>query len=464
MADKIFVCTRDECKIGFEKYAYLKSHFAGKHPGETIPTEGECGVDSLPEGYTMRTTKATQKAPVASNTVNPTAQEQPPRSDPPPPPAPQSKTVYRETGDPSGILKNIMSTYPGMSEAVVNEVMSWVEVKGTLHPMEVRHLLSQMAGVPKGAPDIISQKYQLAVTKAASEGDSNIQMTLSQWYNTPQQAGESPLTMMPGHMFPQQPFNQTGMPPLQYGIPYQPPSALGYPNYPGFQYGPYNMQSQQPPPQDGTQSNPELEARFGQVNEAVAGLTNLVETLSKQIIETEEQKKEEALIKRIEGIENAILQLINAPKKDEVSDAVMENLKGLQAKIEAMHEETTANKISSLEERIGTLTEALAQNKDNEIKSLKNQLDEVKKIASEKPPVTGRTEMDIVGDLANKIVEKAGEAGKDVRAVVMRQANAQDFNPNRNSSEDRARLGNRIASVVEDEALLEQKEDQFRYQ
>jgi hypothetical protein len=38
-----------------------------------------------------------------------------------------------------------------------------------------------MAGVPKGATDIIPQKYQLAMAKAAQEGQAEVRMALSAW-------------------------------------------------------------------------------------------------------------------------------------------------------------------------------------------------------------------------------------------------------------------------------------------
>jgi hypothetical protein len=485
MSEKIYICSRDGCKAGFEKYAYLRSHFLGKHPGESPPPKDECEVETLPEGYTLRATKGSKKPVSASNPVKSPAQEASPEGGSPPPAQeePQKVTppssqapptegttppVYRTTPQLSNILRSILTKYPGIPGGVVDEILDWEEQQGSpLHPAQVAHLLNQMANVPKGASEIIPQKYALAMQKAAQQGNADVQMTVAGWqqYGT-QQTGGNPLTMMPGQMF-QQPGNQTGMPPMQYGVPYQ---MQGYPNYPpgqmypGYQYGPYNVQNQQPPPQEGKQPDPETEARFNQMGEAVTGLTNLVENLSKQILETEQQKKEEALNARLDGMEKAILQLAQLPKTDENANALAEAIKDTQTQIALMREEATANKISSLEERIGTLTDALAQNKDNEIVNLKNQLDELKRTTSEKPPVTGRTEMDIVGDLANKVVEKMGEAGKDVRAVVMRQATAQGFDPNRSKPEDRAKLGDRIASVVEQEALLEQKEDQFRYQ
>jgi hypothetical protein len=40
---------------------------------------------------------------------------------------------------------------------MVYDIMDWVNDKGDLHPMQVRHLLIQMAGVPNGAADTIPQ-------------------------------------------------------------------------------------------------------------------------------------------------------------------------------------------------------------------------------------------------------------------------------------------------------------------
>jgi hypothetical protein len=479
MEDKYYVCRKEGCLVAFPEYNSLRMHFLGKHRNEPIPTEEDSAVTELPEGYTVKLPDSAKKKPrneakspqnpdgpqslpaaTSVNTVNPpagsTLQGQ----------IAQQGSVYKQPTDTSSILRKILSEFPGMKgkEDLIEEIMSYSEYsQGPIHPVELRNLLNAMAS-PKGAAEIIPQKYQMALMKAAQEGNTTVQMMFSGWQYGQQRSPDNlNLGNIPGQVFPQQPGNQTGMPPLQYGVPYQAP---GYPNYsygqmnPGYPYYGQNQPPSQPPPQEGKQPDPEIEA----IKETMAGLTNLVQGLSKQILETEEQKKEEALNARLEKLESLIIQVANTPKTDENANALAEAIKDTQTQIALMREEATANKISSLEERIGTLTDALAQNKDNEIVNLKNQLDELKRTTSEKPPVTGRTEMDIVGDLANKVVEKMGEAGKDVRAVVMRQATAQGFDPNRSKPEDRAKLGDRIASVVEQEALLEQKEDQFRYQ
>lgn len=463
MADKIFVCKKDECKVGFEKYAYLKSHYMGKHPSEAAPPEEDCGVDSLPEGYSMRVTKASKKTPAATNTVTPPVQEATARANTPPASESTNDSVYKKESDSTSILHKIMSGFPGLKPEVVKEVLSYAEFHGTLHPSDVRYYLSMMEGVSKNTTELVVHKYGLALQKAAIEGNNAIRTTVANWQFGPQTPSEMPVPMIPGQTGHQQPFNQTGMPPLQYGVPYPPPA---YPNYPGYPYyAPYTPNApQQPPPQEGVQSGSEIDARFSQMkeemNEVVASLSNAVQALSNQIIQTEEQKKEEALNARLEKLESLIIQVANAPKTDENANAAAEAIKEVQLQISAMREEANANKISALEEKIGSLTDALAQNKDNEITNLRAQLEEIKRIASEKT-VTGRSEYDTIFELANKALEKIGEAGKDVRAVVMRQATEQLYDPLRSNAADRALKGEQIAAVVENEANLQEKEKRF---
>ena len=107
----------------------MLSTTTGAHRDGRAPGKERCSIEEIPEGFTLAGAKPKDKAKV-----------EPQRP-------PEMTSVCKEIPQPSSILYRVLSEFPGLDKEVVTEVMSWAEYEGTLHPTEVSHLLSQMAGV-----------------------------------------------------------------------------------------------------------------------------------------------------------------------------------------------------------------------------------------------------------------------------------------------------------------------------
>jgi len=427
MSDRYFIC--EQCKKAFPRYNSLVMHYNSTHRGDPHPTRDECMVEELPEGYELRLPREKK---VAKEAAIPKEEEGVP---------PKKESVYREMPEPSNILYRILSRFPGLPESAVTEVMDWVQYRGVLHPMEVNHLLNQLAGVPKGAANIISQKYQLAMQKAAQEGNAELQMTLAGWqYNQPQPGQFGAISPMPGIM---------GQPSGQYNpyIPWRQPQT-GYP-----QNQPYQPLLYQPPQSE--KPNKEI----AELREVIEAQQNQIAQLANTLTKTEERKKEDALNARLSQIENAVTAIINRPGTDEGESKSNKELEKLSNEIKGLREERINNQIASLERTISELKEQQSISQQDRIEQLENKLDEYKRLAEK--PATGRTEMDVIGSAIDKGMDRLSEAGKDIRAVVTAPQTREQYNPQRKGIEQRRKMGEKIAKKVEDEARRIAKEDTF---
>jgi len=399
-------------------------HYAGKHKGEAHPTKEECEVAEVPEDYTLKEPDG-DKSKVKKIDTGASGQSK----------------IYKEMPEPSSILREVLANFPGLQEDVTTEIMSWADMKGVLHPMEVGHLLSQMAGVPKGAVSIIPQKYQLAMQKAAAEGNADLQMTLTSWGVGSQQppvGGFMPMSGLPGQIGP--PMNMMGYPFGGGGYP-------GSTQYLGYPYPP-------PPPvlkKEEQEMNPEADARLTRMEEVIS-------TLVTKITESEEQKKEAALNARLEKIENAIMAIAQNPNTGEGDTKSDETLKELRGEITALKAEITTNRIKILEDKITSLSTAISEGRQDAIGKLEEEIKGLKEGGKDK---TGKNEMDVIASVLDKTLDTVKEAGKDIKSIVMAGPNRERFDPSRLSREAREAAGSKIAETLETEASVRAKEAAF---
>lgn len=457
MAGKIYLCLAG-CKIGFPGYNNLKGHYGNKHKGEKVPAPEECTVEELPEGYTM---SRTAPAPGAST---PAADEKSEKETPGADRGAEKeehKSVYRSMPEPSNILKKILESYPGMKEGVVNEIMSWCEMKGILHPMEVGMLLKGMADVPKGAAEIIPQKYTFALNKAATEGQAEIQMLLSGWGAVPGfgQAGADKMPFgQPGG------FGGFGSGMMPFGLN----PALGGGFFGGVNK-PWWMGPGSPGAEPGVES-PADAARNKEIESLKDGqnqLSKSVEALINKMTETEEQKKEAAINARFEKMEAMFAELVQAinanPKGEDATDKAFETLtrelQETKAEIGKMREEAAQAQIKKLEDQLAELSTHLKSQDDARFKKLEDELAEAKAAAAK--PVTGRTEMDVISDLATKAIDTVKEAGRDVKTIMLSGQTKERFDPTRGSAKQREAAGEKIVVALEHEASLSDTEKEY---
>jgi len=98
----------------------------------------------------------------------------------PPPKGAKEEGVWKEGADANRILEQVLQSNPDIAPKHVREIMSWAELRGQLHPMEVAHLLNNMKGISSQTANIVSQKYAFALQKAATEGKAQISIGLIQ--------------------------------------------------------------------------------------------------------------------------------------------------------------------------------------------------------------------------------------------------------------------------------------------
>jgi len=310
--------------------------------------------------------------------------------------------------------------------------------------MQLSHLLSQMAGVPKGAASIIPQKYQLAMQKAAQEGNAEIGMTLSGWQYGQLQPQPGQLGAMP---------SQTGTPPIN--IIGQPLTGGGFIGYPQPQYHLY-----QPPP--GYQPSPKEEPNK-ELDEKFERLEGMIGQLAGKITESEEERKEARLNARLDKLEETILALASQPKSVESETKTDEKLKELAGEITGLKGEIANNQIATLSARITELQSQIATSKEENLKDAIKKLEEDVAEAKEKAekPVVGRTEMDVIASLGEKAIEAAREGGRQITSVVGAPQTRERFNPLRKPTEVREKEGEQLAKAIEHKAEVVTEEDTF---
>jgi hypothetical protein len=354
-------CLVPDCKVKevYDHFPTLVVHYINEHAQTPRPRKEEVEVKEIPAGYQLHISKKkalqTPPPPAFNDApINPPIDAAiKPQIDAPPAPSDKKdvpSSPYKQAMEPTLILNKILDTYPGLDKTLIAEIMDWVELKGTLHPMEVSHLLSNMAGVPKGAADIIPQKYQLAMAKAAQEGQAEVQMALATWGG--QMGGQGrgsfgPLSLIPG---------QGGNVMFPFGF---------YPNPYG---GPWLGQADVTK-QDHTESAADVERnkRLEGLEKNQTEASKTLEAILKKITETEEQKKEAALNARLDKLEGMIVEATSSPKTDETKDknfeAILAELKETRTEMAKIKEDAAQAWIVSLEASVKALSESL-QSKD----------------------------------------------------------------------------------------------------
>lgn len=463
-----YKCPIPDCasKEVYDYYPTLVLHYGKEHRGSAKLTKDQCIIEEIPQGYILHSNlrkPAPVSTPAGGGAANaPGGSTGATTGDGQGHDIPGSRNVYRQSPEPSNILQRILESYPGLDKAVVAEIMNWVELEGSLHPMQVRHLLTQMAGVPKGAADIIPQKYTLALRKAAAEGEAEVQMTLHTWGAGGFAPRNNPLGVMG--------MDQGGWPTMNYG--YNPGSFGGLPT--GAR-SPFWMGMGGPAgPSETPQESPADIARSKEIEDIKANqslLNKALETLIQKMTETEEQKKEAAMNARFEKLEGMFAELVtslsNPPKNDDVKDkayeALMAEMKETKSEIAKMREETSHNQIKLLEEKVEGLTTELSitmKNRDEEhIKKLESELAEVKEAA--RKPVTGRTEIDVIADSLKTVGDITKEAGRDIKTFIMSRDTKEKHNPLRVPSGERKTAGERLAAAAEKAATLSEQEMEY---
>lgn len=228
--------------------------------------------------------------------------------------------LYKAKADQNDILKGILMKHPSITQEQMDEVMSWTDLKGPLHPFELTHLLSNMEKIPKTTANIIGQKYGVALNKAALEGEAEIQMFLSQ----------AP------RLSPTQPF---GFGPMQ---PYQQPTSPQT-------YQPWQSQQWTQPQQQAitTEDVRKMikevtdekvkEDKLDAMEKNVQSLTNAVHTLTETVQEGGGVSQEEDVIKITEPIRDDKGNII----VDANGNPITRTIAGPASKITSMEDPAT---------------------------------------------------------------------------------------------------------------------------
>ena len=397
-----FLCP--QCKLAYPTFRGFHLHWVKNHADLPKPKAEEIEVEELPPEYELR-----EPRPKKKRTPEPAYEEieklkreisklkESPRTLPE---EEESKGgPYKDAGNPNEILRNILLSYPKMSEDVVNEIMSWAEYE-TLTPMAVEHLLSNMT-VPKGAASIIPQKYGLALQKAAASGDAKIQMLLAGW------GGGVERPPQPGHHF------------SGFGSGYQLPWQR-YPYHSGYGYLP-------PEPPEEKLREKKSEKEIEELKKHIGHLQSIIE-------KREEEIKEEKHREEIEKLkENHIREI----------EKIEEKYKGEIAEIKELIKGEKGSEIEELRAEIRDLNKKL---EDEKYGALVKELSELKKRESSSP-----SELAVIQSAAKEGIQALRSAGSDLKAVFMAKSVKEHYPPGRRSPEERERLGEELTRALEED-------------
>lgn len=490
----------DPCKRSFPTYGALVMHYQTRDHvknGDHAPARADCETAELPEGYELRIpnkdrkvtqTRPTVPVPEPLNPENlgedePAAAEggeqdghterrrEPARTtlrreesrheghrdEREEPGKRERRLPYKEIAEPSAILKRILDDYPGMPDSIIDEIMSWADSSGTLAPMQVQYLLTQMAEVPKGAAALIPQKYSLALQTAAQSGQAEVLSALDGWSNGGYgQGGFNPMTGgMPRGFGGRNPMNP------MFGMNQFEPFGGGGSAFDRFdmrggrRYSRDNFDDEpdyrprrRPTRADDGDETPRSDPRYDRLESALARVTGQLEELTTK-------KKEDALNQRLDRIEDAIASLLRTPpgRDDNAGGSVVDKLAEQMA---GLKEEIGNTKNSRLEEKLANLQTQFEDAKNERITALQDQITDLKDAI--KHP-TGRTDMDVVDNVTSKALDTIKNAGQDIRSYLLSGRNEKDFDPNRVPAEKRIKTGQALAATVEKEARILSAED-----
>ena len=418
-----FVCEAHQ--VAYDYIRQMWGHYLFAHKGQAHPPKESLWLDELPAGVTLKGAVGGERVPRRSAPRDRGTDEPIEEKTTRPARDPERSSVYREAPSATGILENILSRFPGLPAPVRNEIMDWAEARGTaLAPMEVAHLLEQMAGVPRGAANIIPQKYAFALDKAAREGNAEVRMLLTNWGTAgPQGATAGAM----GGGWPGQP-SWTGAGHPVYGAPWS------------SSWGPMA-----PWTQPRVDAEPAEDPRVGQLVEQVAELKQsniaLEESLRRKAEEQREERHRQELAdierrntEQIAALHASIEQMRTALTSPDRSSRLQE----LEAKVDELREGKYQAQLTALEQRIADLQAKPA-------------------------PTTGSTEMDVIRDTATGAIEAVKQAGGDIKTLVLAGTARENLLPGRRSAEERARLGQSLGKGLrqQDEAMAD-ADDLFR--
>lgn len=199
--------------------------------------------------------------------------------------AKQKEEIWKTAPDANAILKHILESHPDVNDKQKEEIISWAELKGTLHPLELGHLLQNMRGVGSATANIIAQKYGVALQKAASEGSAEVQMLLTTWQQQGQQTPFPPGVYPGVTPTPRPPTVPQPAPFQQTPQPYVPST------YPPAQYPPAQPVMTYTPPTPPAQ--PQRETKEEKVTK---------EDIMKIVNEAVRAKDEESRLDRLEQV------------------------------------------------------------------------------------------------------------------------------------------------------------------
>ena len=436
---KFYLC--HECKEAFESTSAFNGHWSLKHKDLQRPSWEKIEADQLPEGYTLRGKReADSPPPQHGGTDDQQLQQQLQQLQQQLQQLQQlagqgegeDDDPYRKAEKPVDILRRILSSHPKISDKVANEVISWAEYEA-LTPMNVAHLLSNM-DVPKGTVNIVSQKYALALQKAAKEGDAEVQMLLSSWGD----AGKPP------------PPGWTGG-----GFSFPPPfvpayQGYGYPGYPGHGF-PYHEE----------RPAKKVEVKEGSSDEMKA-LKSQLEELQQQLRKQEEEAREERHRREIQELKDS-----HSREMEKVEERYKEEIARIEREREKELNEVK-EMIGALQSKLGSREETRDEKLKAEIESLKNELKDekygnlLKKVSDlEKREPANPTELEVIRDTAKEGINALKNAGSDLKTVFMARGIQEQFPPGRRSPEERQKLGEQIVENLEKDREATRQMDQF---
>jgi len=392
--------------MAFPTWSRFCLHFRGKHPTETRPAKEEVELDELPEGFELKTPEKPKK-----------------------PPTEERVGVYKEMAKPTTILYDILTSFPGIKKDIIDEVMSWSEYEA-LTPMAVGHLLNNMAGVPKGAVNVVPQKYGLALQKAAKEGDANLQMLLAGWSR-----GEGGAPYLGGYQ--------------SYGVfPFQGPTPYGTPPYgtlPGYRRPEYYEAE---PRVRGRREAEEIE------DKAVKELQEQVNYLSTQLTRQEEEAKEEKRRREFQELVDKHTREVERIGVEHGKE--IERLEKNRERDIASVKEDYHSTLSSLESKIESAGGGETVKLKEEIRELRQRVEDERvlklegKIADlEKKEPSSPTELGVIQSTAKEAILAMKSAGADLKTAFMAGRVREEHLPGRRSPEERKKAGEELVSRLE---------------
>ncbi len=294
----------------------------------------------------------------------------------------RAETIYKTEAEPNVILEDILSKHPDITPKIKEEVMDWARLKGMLQPMEVQAILESCRGIAKTTAQIIASKYAFALQKEMQEGRAFYGMPL-----VPTPTATPQPILYPSFTFPQPQPTPTLTPP-QSQIQIPPPSPTSW------QMSPPTVQPTQFPqayPQPTPQYPPSYDVR-GIIREELRTFMEEREKRAKEALETG-YVEIERVVRDKDG--NVIIGPDEKP--------IIEKMKvpASQAHL-FMREREPSLDVEALRKELQAVRDEI---RSKELEKLKEELQEIRRRAEEKPP----PETSPPEELIDKAVKRAME-------------------------------------------------------